>query len=64
MTCERMIVSDEQFLDILVMARNNGGLAMVHAENNAMIKCREATQKPVFGRRESGLFSALQRGQE
>lgn len=38
MTYDKMIVSDEQFLDILVMARNNGGLTMVHAENNAMIK--------------------------
>ncbi|MEL6523591.1 MAG: dihydropyrimidinase [Pseudomonadota bacterium] len=38
MTYDKMIVSDEQFLDILVMARENGGLTMVHAENNAMIK--------------------------
>jgi dihydropyrimidinase len=38
MTYDKMIVSDEQFLDILVMARDNGGLTMVHAENNAMIK--------------------------
>jgi len=38
MTYDKMIVTDEQFLDILTMARNNGGLTMVHAENNAMIK--------------------------
>lgn len=38
MTYDKMIVSDEKFLDILVMARENGGLTMVHAENNAMIK--------------------------
>jgi dihydropyrimidinase len=38
MTYDKMIVSDEQFLEILVMARENGGLTMVHAENNAMIK--------------------------
>ena len=38
MTYDKMIVSDEQFLEILVMARDNGGLTMVHAENNAMIK--------------------------
>lgn len=38
MTYDKMIVSDEQFLDILVMARDNGGLTMVHAENNAIIK--------------------------
>ena len=38
MTYDKMIVSDEQMLDILVTARQNGGLTMVHAENNAMIK--------------------------
>lgn len=38
MTYDKMIVSDEQMLDILVMARDNGGLTMVHAENNALIK--------------------------
>ena len=38
MTYDKMIVTDEQFLDILVMAREHGGLTMVHAENNAMIK--------------------------
>ena len=38
MTYDKMIVSDEQFLDILVTARENGALTMVHAENNALIK--------------------------
>ncbi|MEO0830312.1 MAG: dihydropyrimidinase, partial [Pseudomonadota bacterium] len=38
MTYDKMIVSDEQMLDILVMAKENGGLTMVHAENNALIK--------------------------
>ena len=37
LTYDKMIVSDQQFLDILVMARAHGGLTMVHAENNAMI---------------------------
>ncbi|WP_424830554.1 dihydropyrimidinase [Ruegeria sp.] len=38
MTYDKMIVSDEQMLDILVTAREHGALTMVHAENNAMIK--------------------------
>ncbi|MBX2854861.1 MAG: dihydropyrimidinase [Rhodobacteraceae bacterium] len=38
MTYDKMIVSDEMFLDILVAAREHGALTMVHAENNAMIK--------------------------
>ena len=38
MTYDKMIVADEQMLDILVKAREHGALAMVHAENNAMIK--------------------------
>jgi len=38
MTYDKMIVSDEMMLDILVTAREHGALTMVHAENNAMIK--------------------------
>lgn len=38
MTYDKMIVGDEQMLDILVTAREHGALTMVHAENNAMIK--------------------------
>jgi len=38
MTYDKMIVQDEQLLDILVKAREHGALTMVHAENNAMIK--------------------------
>ncbi len=38
LTYDKMIVSDEQMLDILVTAKENGGLTMVHAENNALIK--------------------------
>lgn len=38
MTYDKMIVSDEQMLDILVTAKENGALTMVHAENNALIK--------------------------
>lgn len=38
MTYDKMIVADEQMLDILVTAREHGALTMVHAENNAMIK--------------------------
>ncbi len=38
MTYDKMIVQDEQFLDILVTAKENGALTMVHAENNSMIK--------------------------
>ncbi|WP_153768718.1 dihydropyrimidinase [Labrenzia sp. CE80] len=38
MTYDKMIVSDEHMLDILVTARENGALTMVHAENNALIK--------------------------
>ena len=38
MTYDKMIVTDEMMLDILVTARKHGALTMVHAENNAMIK--------------------------
>lgn len=38
MTYDKLIVSDEAMLDILVTARENGALTMVHAENNALIK--------------------------
>jgi len=38
LTYDKMIVGDEQMLDILVTAREYGALTMVHAENNAMIK--------------------------
>ncbi len=38
MTYDKMIVSDEMMLDILVTAREHGALTMVHAENNALIK--------------------------
>ena len=38
MTYDKLIITDEQMLDVLSMARDNGGLTMVHAENNAMIK--------------------------
>lgn len=38
MTYDRMIVSDEMMLDIMVTAREHGGLTMTHAENNALIK--------------------------
>lgn len=38
MTYDKLIVSDEAMLDILVTAKEHGGLTMVHAENNALIK--------------------------
>ena len=38
MTYDKLIVSDEAMLDILVTAKENGALTMVHAENNALIK--------------------------
>ncbi|MDA8869898.1 dihydropyrimidinase [Rhizobiaceae bacterium] len=38
MTYDKMIVSDEAMLDILVTAREHGALTMTHAENNALIK--------------------------
>ncbi|MCF3933537.1 dihydropyrimidinase [Acuticoccus sp. M5D2P5] len=38
MTYDKMVVSDEMMLDILVTAREHGALTMTHAENNAMIK--------------------------
>ena len=38
LTYDKMIVSDEQMLEILGVARRHGALTMVHAENNAMIK--------------------------
>ncbi|MEM6762245.1 MAG: dihydropyrimidinase [Pseudomonadota bacterium] len=38
LTYDKMIVSDEAMLDILVTARRHGALTMVHAENNALIK--------------------------
>jgi dihydropyrimidinase len=38
MTYDKMIVTDEMMLDILVTAKEHGALTMVHAENNEMIK--------------------------
>jgi dihydropyrimidinase len=38
MTYDKLIVSDEQMLDILVTAGEHGALTMTHAENNALIK--------------------------
>ena len=38
MTYDRLIVDDEQMLEILSIAKKHGALTMVHAENNAMIK--------------------------
>ena len=38
MTYDRLIVDDSQILDILAVAKKNGALTMIHAENNAMIK--------------------------
>ncbi|MBJ3777260.1 dihydropyrimidinase [Acuticoccus mangrovi] len=38
MTYDKMIVTDEMMLDILVTAREHGALTMTHAENNALIK--------------------------
>ncbi len=38
MTYDRLIVDDGQMLDILAVAKKNGALTMIHAENNAMIK--------------------------
>ena len=37
MTYERMRLSDEQILDVLSVARRDGALVMVHAENHGMI---------------------------
>ena len=38
MTYDRLIVDDGQMLDILAVAKKQGALTMIHAENNAMIK--------------------------
>lgn len=38
MTYDKLIVDDEQMLDILSVAKKHGALTMIHAENNAMIK--------------------------
>lgn len=38
MTYDRLIVDDEQMLEIFSVAKKHGALTMVHAENNAMIK--------------------------
>jgi len=38
MTYDRLIVDDSQMLDILAVAKKNGALTMIHAENNAMIR--------------------------
>jgi dihydropyrimidinase len=37
MTYDRLKVDDEQLLDVLAAARENGALVMVHAENHGMI---------------------------
>jgi dihydropyrimidinase len=38
MTYDKMLVNDEQFLDVLTVAKEHGALTMVHAENAGMIK--------------------------
>jgi dihydropyrimidinase len=38
MTYDKLIVDDEQMLNILAVAKRHGALTMIHAENNAMIK--------------------------
>ncbi len=38
MTYDKLIVDDEQMLEILAVAKRHGALTMIHAENNAMIK--------------------------
>jgi dihydropyrimidinase len=38
MTYDKVQVNDEQLLDILLVARNNGALVCVHAENHGMLK--------------------------
>lgn len=38
MTYDKLIVNDEQMLEIFATAKRHGALTMIHAENNAMIK--------------------------
>ena len=38
LTYDRLLVSDTQMLEILVVAKKHGALTMVHAENHAMIQ--------------------------
>lgn len=38
MTYDKVQVSDEQLLDVLLTARQNGGLVCVHAENHGLLK--------------------------
>ncbi len=38
MTYDKVQVNDEQLLDVLLVARQNGALVCVHAENHAMLK--------------------------
>lgn len=38
MTYDRLIVDDQQMLEIMAVAKKHGALTMIHAENNAMIK--------------------------
>ncbi|MEM7176703.1 MAG: dihydropyrimidinase [Pseudomonadota bacterium] len=42
MTYDLMKISDTQFLDILSVARHYGAITMVHAENDSMIKWKNA----------------------
>ena len=56
MTYDKLIISDEQMLDVLAMARDHGGLTMVHAENNAMIK--NAIQKLVCAGKTAARYHA------
>ena len=37
MTYDKLIVNDEQMLEIMAAAKKHGALTMIHAENNAMI---------------------------
>ena len=57
MTYDRLIVDDQQMLEILSVAKKHGALTMIHAENNAMIKWM--SDKLVDGGHEAPRYHAL-----
>ena len=57
MTYDKLIVNDEQMLEIMAAAKKHGALTMIHAENNAMINWM--SEKLIKGDHKEPKFHAL-----
>ena len=57
MTYDKLIVNDEQMLEIMAAAKKHGALTMIHAENNAMINWM--SEKLIKGDHNEPKFHAL-----